>query len=470
VENRLVSSSPDLCIIGAGALGVELALHARRLGGSVVLVDRGMPEPGDSTAIYMRRAAIRQSAARVEQMRRAPELGIGASEFKLTMKQVSERAQRLAEERGRATSADILRARGVTLVEGPPKFSDARTILAGDLAISARGVIVAIGGEANVPAVPGLAETAYFTIDTIIENQRKLTHLVIIGNDAAAIEEAQVQRRLGAEVTLVPGGEILEGFDREAVALLLRELAAEGVRVLDGWSVGSIKSRSQGIGVEIRRGEDAEALDASHILISAGRSADLEALDYAKASGRSGRNPLGGTGGSRIGLAGAAGGHAGWAASRAAGLALVEAALGTRRGRALVIPHVVETEPGLAELRDGKAAGNGDTLLRENLAENDQAAAMGITCGLVKAWVRPDGRLARTSIVAPHAAEMAGVLALATQKGGGLAALASLPLPRPSLLGILSQLGENHIASPDVLSFGRSQWGLARLLRRRQRG
>jgi pyruvate/2-oxoglutarate dehydrogenase complex dihydrolipoamide dehydrogenase (E3) component len=77
----LVSTSPDLCIIGAGTLGVDLALYARRLGASVVLADRDRPEPGEAAQHALRTASLVQSAKRAQDMRRAPELGVGAAEF-----------------------------------------------------------------------------------------------------------------------------------------------------------------------------------------------------------------------------------------------------------------------------------------------------------------------------------------------------------------------------------------------------
>ena len=54
---------------------------------------------------------------------------------------------------------------------------------------------------------------AYFTPDTIEDNIRKLSHLVVIGGTPAAFELAQAYRRLGSMVTIVPQGGLLPGFD-----------------------------------------------------------------------------------------------------------------------------------------------------------------------------------------------------------------------------------------------------------------
>lgn len=460
----LVSTSPDLCIIGAGTLGIDLALYARRLGASVVLADRDRPEPGDAAHQALRMASLVQSAKRAQDMRRAPELGVGASDFKLSAKQVAERATRLVENRLRATSPEILTAQGVTVMRGAVSFVDGRSVLVGDITIKPGRVIIAIGGAPAVPDIPGLGDIDVLTVDSILENQRKLTHLVIIGSDNAALEQAQLQRRLGAAVTLVPHGPLLPEFDPEAVSLLLTAFADEGISVRSGARIVAIKRRSQGIGIEIEiEGGEREVLDASHVLISAGRKVDLGELDIAKA-----RLKPGATSSRTIRPVGIAAGHDDWSAARAHGRTVVDALLGRgRTNAAFPVPRLVETEPAIAQigplLPNTSKARAGDTILRENMAENDRAAAMGSDRGLVKVTLDGKGQIQRATIVDPFAAELAGTLALAMNRKVGLADLADLPLPRPSLFEVFSRLGENYLAARNVSTKGQG----GRTLRRR---
>lgn len=460
-----MSTSPDLCIIGAGTLGVDLALYARRLGASVVLADRDRPEQGDAAQQALRMASLVQSAKRAQDMRRAPELGVGASEFKLSAKQVAERATRLVENRIRATSPEILTAQGVTVMRGAVSFVDGRSVLVGDITIKPGKIVIAIGGAPAIPDIPGLGDIDVFTPDSILENQRKLTHLVIIGSDAAAVEQAQLQRRLGAAVTLVPHGPLLPDFDAEAVSLLLAAFADEGISVRTGARVVAINKRSQGIGIEIEaEGGVRETLDASHVLISAGRKADLDELDIAKARLRPGANSS-----RTIRSVGIVAGQEDWSAARAHGRAAVDALLGRRRGNAdFPVPRLVETEPGIAQIgpltpRADKVRA-GDTILRENMAENDRAAAMGNDRGLVKLTLDGKGQIQRACVVDPFAAELAGTLALAMSRKVGLADLADLPLPRPSLFEVFSRLGENYLAARNVSTKGQGGRTLRRWL------
>jgi pyruvate/2-oxoglutarate dehydrogenase complex dihydrolipoamide dehydrogenase (E3) component len=379
---------------------------------------------------------------------------------------VAERATRLVENRIRATSPEVLAAQGVTVMRGDVSFVDGRSVLIGDITIKPGSIIVAIGGAPAVPDISGIGDIDVFTVDSILENQRKLTHLVIIGSDAAAVEQAQLQRRLGAAVTLVPHGPILPEFDPEMVALLLTTFAEEGISVRSGAEVVAINRRSQGIGIEIEiEGGARETLDASHVLISAGRKVDLEELDIAKARLKPGAN------GSRtIRPVGTAAGHDDWNVARAHGRAEIDALLGRKVRAGFLVPRLVETEPAIAQIgpqnpRQGSARA-GDMILRENMAENDSAAAMGGERGLLKLVLDGKGQIQHASLLSPFAAELAGTLALAMNRKVGLADLADLPLPRPSLFEVFSRLGENYLAARSVSTKGQGGHALRRWLGR----
>ena len=474
-----MSTSPDLCIIGAGALGIDLALYARRLGASVVLADRDRIEAGDAVRHALRMASLVESAKRAQDMRRAPELGLGDGDAKLSVKQIAERATRLADSRARATSSDVLTAQGVTVMRGAVRFADARSLLIGDVTVKPAKIIVALGGTPVVPAVPGLGDVAFFDLDSILENQRKLTHLVVMGGDAAAFEQAQLQRRLGAQVTLVPQGDLLPGFDPEAMVLLVNALASEGINIRSGAKVVAFQKRSQGIGVEIETADGArESLDASHVLVSAGRAVALEEIEIGKANLKLDgaaksllRGPLGETSLRSIRLVGAAAGQESWSEALAHGRAVVDSLIGGGQvPSAIRIPRIVETEPALAQIGPliepkGKPK-PGDTIIRENMAENDRAAAMGNAAGLVKVLINGQGQIQQASLIGPHAVELAGALALVMGRKAGLAELANLPVPRPSVFEILCRLGENYLGSRTVSSKGKGGLALLRLLRR----
>ncbi|MBE7733255.1 FAD-dependent oxidoreductase [Devosia faecipullorum] len=465
---------PDLCIVGAGALGIALAQYAKGLGARVTLVDRGEQEPGDGPQQSLRLAALQASAACAHALRHAGEFGLANADPKVRMKAVQERAAVLAAEQAPMTSRDRLTALGIEIVGGAAAFQDSNSLLVGGINIRPRGVILALGASPFIPAIPGLDRIDYFTPDSILENNRKLTHLLVIGGDAAALSLAQALARLGSEVTLVPQGGILPGCDAEITAMLVAALTAEGVRIVDGGSVREILPRAQGTGavVDLASGES-EALDLSHVLVAMGRSADLSPLQPEKArlrvvsasSGQYGRGVLGETSNRRVRLVGAAAGFEQWNHALAHGRAVVETALfGAPLEKLAPQPFLVLTDPPLAQI--GRLAApakrdHGGHLLRASLVENEQARALGVSEGLVKVVLASDGQIKGAGLIGPGALEMAALLALAMEKRLGLASLARLSLPSPNPLDNIVALGAEAAALRPVSPWTR-RWRQAR--------
>jgi pyruvate/2-oxoglutarate dehydrogenase complex dihydrolipoamide dehydrogenase (E3) component len=449
-------SRPDLCIVGAGALGIALARHARRLGASVVLVDRGRPEMGDQPGIQRRFGALAASAGLAQALREGARLGLANAEPKISYRSLEERAGAVAAASAVLESPEHLAAQQIHVVRGPARFDGPRALLVGDTQLRPRAIVLATGGLPLVPPLPGLEEIAFFDADSIFANNRKLTHLLVIGGGPEAVALAQMQQRLGAAVTLVPQGNLLPEFDPEAVAILVSTLRDEGMDVLEGASVTAIMPRSQGTGIVVAGADGAETgLDVSHVLVAMGRVPDLAGLDIEKLrlnplpGGGIAVGRLGQTGSRAVRAVGLAAGLSDWAAALAHGRACLETLLLGAPLRPLgPLPLFVPAAPALAQIgrlpRPGQAASAGTRLLRANTSENAAARALGTTEGMVKVLVDVRGRLLGASLVGPGAGDIAAILALAMEKGIGLDALAGLALPQSSLATTIAALVEGH--------------------------
>lgn len=450
---------PDLCVIGAGSLGIELATGARQRGLDVVLVRRDTAEAGDGPHASLQRAAFVASAARAQAMRSAGAVGLNNSEPKPNFRTIGEHAAAIADSVSARDSDERLTALVITVISGAPRFIDKSTLRCGDTTIRARQFALATGADPVIPALPGLDQVAFFTPDTIAGNLRKLSHLVVIGGESAAIELAQAYHRLGSKVTVVPQGGLLPGFDPELVAPLLRSLREEGLAILDDAEVTAIVPRSQGTGVTLQREAGEDSLDVSHILVAMGRRPDLDPALLEKADLRRERlradhllvGPDGQTSNGRISaLGGAAGQFEPHLARLQAGLLLDRL---TGRGKTRFdpqqAPRLLMTEPALAQigLMGGKAPlRTGQRVLRANLAENDAARALGAPQGTGKLVVNAKGQLVGAALLGPGAGETIAMLALAMARGLPLAELARLALPQPSLAQLLVTLAEEFAA------------------------
>lgn len=450
---------PDLCILGAGALGTALAIKARTHGLSVVLVRLPRDAENDPTGGSLKRQAVAASAERAHLMRSAGMLGFANTEPKLSFRVIGERAASIAEAAAPRDSDARLAALGVDVRTGEALFTDRQTLRCGEAAIRARHYALAMGGQPVVPPLPGLDAVSYFTPDTIGDATRKLSHLVVIGGTPEAFELAQTYRRLGSSVTLVPQGGLLPGFDPELVALLLRQLREEGMAILDDAEVASVVPRSQGTGIVLRRGGGEDNLDVSHILLAMGRRPDLDGplLEAARLVRDRDRPehlalaPNGQTSNRRITALGGTSGHdAPQVETRQLSL-LVQRLLGRGRGRhdPLALPQVVATQPSLAQfgLLDPGKARRPKTVLRSNLVESDARRADGTAQGVAKLVVEADGTIIAAGIIGSGAADLAAMLALAAGRGLRLDALDDLALSPTAGAAVLLELAEQFASN-----------------------
>lgn len=132
------------------------------------------------------------------------------------------------------------------------------------------------GVGAPHPTNPGLAEAPFLTNETVFGLDVLSPHLVVLGGGPIGVELAQAFRRLGSAVTLVASGPILPRDDPEAAALVRERLLAEGVTLCEHVAVTRVA------GCTLHRA-DGVALDGSHLLVAAGRSPSVDALQLDRA-------------------------------------------------------------------------------------------------------------------------------------------------------------------------------------------
>jgi pyruvate/2-oxoglutarate dehydrogenase complex dihydrolipoamide dehydrogenase (E3) component len=469
-------SKPDLCVIGAGALGVNLALQARQRGLDVVLVRHPGAERADPVGASLRRAALIASAERAHAIRTARQVGLDNAEPKPSFRVISERAAAIADAASPRDADGRLAALGITLLAGNASFADRATLRCGDATIRARQFALATGALPAIPAVPGLDQVPYFTPGTIADNIRKLSHLVVLGGTPVAFELAQAYRRLGSEVTVVPQGGLLPGFDPELVAILLRALREEGVVIRDNAEVAAIVPRNQGTGIMLRTGDGEESLDVSHILVAMGDVPDLDdallgALKLRRDRQRPDHLLLGADGQTSSGrvsaIGGAAGEHEPHIAARQASL-LVERLLGTGNGRLdlLHLPRLVATRPALAQVGfdSTRSLRPGQVVLRANLAESEAAQAAGQPQGAVRLVAGRQGAIIGAGAVGPGAGDIISLLALAMARGLPLHEFARLALPQASTAAALVDLAGQHQAQQPRAGLKRRLPVIGRLL------
>ncbi|WP_426957856.1 FAD-dependent oxidoreductase [Muricoccus radiodurans] len=443
----------DIAVIGAGRAGREIAALSALLGLRVALFERG-PMGGDGPVRgRVAASALLACAHRAAALREAGRFGLPGGEAAVDWNGVRARIREAMAEVAPDGSAARFEGMGIEVVPAAARFAGPQTLAAGGREWRFRRCVVAAGGAPVVPGLPGLETIPYLTEETILALQTAPEHLIVLGGGAFGLEMAQAHALLGCRVTLVEPVRIALGHSAELAEGLLRALRADGVTVLEGYQAARVEHGGPGVMLALT---DGTRVEGSHLLLALGRSPALAGLDLAAAGvafgpgGIAVGRGLRSTTNRRVwavgGIADAPDGRP-EGAPRAGGgdVALVLRTMLFRLPGA--VPEVapmrsVRTEPGLVSLgADAFEAEDGRTvrLLRWPLADTGGAAAEGVTLGLVRLVADRRGRLLGAGLLAPRAAELAGVLAMAVQQGMRLDALAELDLPSPSLAEAIRQ-------------------------------
>jgi pyruvate/2-oxoglutarate dehydrogenase complex dihydrolipoamide dehydrogenase (E3) component len=434
----------DICVIGAGSGGLSVAAGAAQLGLKTVLVEAH--KMGGDCLNYgcVPSKALIAAAASVKAAAGAERFGLQSS-GRVDYAAVRDHVRAVIAKIAPMDSLERFEGLGVKVIEARAKFVARHAVEAGTTRIEARKFVIATGSRAAVPPIPGLDGVPYLTNETIFDVAERPTHLVVIGAGPIGCELAQAHARLGTKVTLVEAATMLPKDDPAAVAVVRQSLADDGVTLRESTRILRVERHAVGTVVVIDDGKDGEeGLACSHLLIAAGRRANIENLGLDEAGIESNGRAIAVDRRLRtsnrdvMAIGDVAGGlqftHvAGWHAG------IVIRNLCFRmpaKADADAIPWVTYTAPELAQVGLSEAAAKAAGIEIETAVwpfhENDRAVATGQTQGFVKLVVEK-GRVRGATIVGAHAGDLIAPWALAVGQRLKVATMAGTVMPYPTL-------------------------------------
>jgi pyruvate/2-oxoglutarate dehydrogenase complex dihydrolipoamide dehydrogenase (E3) component len=115
--------------------------------------------------------------------------------------------------------------------------------------------------------------------------ERLPAHLIVLGGGYIGLEFAQAMRRFGSRVTMVQRGpRLLDREDSDVSDALLELMKDEGIEVLLQTSVSRVAGRSgEHVELSLRSGEHEFSLEASDILVAAGRTPNTDRINVTAA-------------------------------------------------------------------------------------------------------------------------------------------------------------------------------------------
>ena len=463
-RNPTPAARYNLVVIGGGTAGLVAAAGAAGLGAKVALVERHLLGGDCLNVGCVPSKTLLRSARALADIRGSRDLGVRVdgeveADFTAVMARVRETRASLAVH----DSAERFRGLGVDVFLGDARFSDRRTVLVDGTPLRFSRAVVATGARAKIPSIPGLADAAPLTNETVFSLTALPPRLAVIGGGPIGCELAQAFARLGSAVVLFNDRpHVLDREDPEAAAIVEDALTRDGVRLVLDAHLHSVETAERASVIRFEAKGERDSVDADAILVSAGRAPRIEDLGL-EAAGIEVDSQNGvvvddflRTTNQHVYACGDVSMR--WKFTHAADVAariVIQNALfavgpfGRRRLSAVNMAWCTYTDPEVAHVgltdHEAQRLGVACDVYRQPFTSLDRAATDGDTRGFVKVMTKKGtGDIVGATIVAGRAGELISEIAVAMHGKLGLGTLANVIHPYPTYAEAIRKCGDAY--------------------------
>lgn len=279
-----MSKTYDVVVIGAGPGGYVAAIRASQLGLKTAIVERDALGGICLNWGCIPTKALLRSAEIYKNMKEADHFGLSADNVSFDLTKIVERSRKVSAQLSsgighlmKKNKIDVVKGTGVLTAPGKVSVSGADG-KASEMA--AKNIILATGARAR--ALPGLEPDGkiIWTYREALLPDIMPKSLLVVGSGAIGIEFASFFRTLGSEVTVVEVMDrILPVEDEEISRLARKSFEKQGMRILTGSTVESIKTTKTGATAKIKTSKgDSEDIKAERVILAVGITGNVEGL------------------------------------------------------------------------------------------------------------------------------------------------------------------------------------------------
>ncbi|MBM3384029.1 MAG: dihydrolipoyl dehydrogenase, partial [Betaproteobacteria bacterium] len=282
-------NSFDVVVIGGGPGGYIAAIRAAQLGLTVACIDEartaeGKPALGGTCTNLgcIPSKALLQSSENYEQAgHHFARHGVKVKGLELDLKTMLGRKDRVVRQNNDGI-AYLFKKNRVVFFHGRGSFRSPTEVMAGEVSLTAKNVIIATGS--NPRALPDAA----FDEKLILSNTGALAipevpkKLGVIGAGVIGLELGSVWRRLGSEVTILEALPAFLGAADEAVAKeAAKVFAKQGLNMELGVQISKLAA-GKGVKVDYKGADGAaKTLEVDRLIVSIGRVPNTTGLNAA---------------------------------------------------------------------------------------------------------------------------------------------------------------------------------------------
>lgn len=457
-------SKYNLVVIGAGAGGLVSAAGAAGVGARVALIESHLLGGDCLNVGCVPSKALLACAKAAATVRDAGQYGVRVEgQVRVDFGYVMERMRRLRAQISPVDSAaryaDQL---GVDVFQGRARFIDKNCVEVNGHKLKFAKAVIATGGTAALPNIPGLKESRYLTNSSIFNLTELPARLGVIGVGPIGMELAQAFQRLGSQVTVFSRSDrILPKEDRQAADLVQEAVAQDGVKLVFQAEYRRVAGKEEHTPVRVILAA-ADGVDQVHefdaLLVAAGRKPAVANLgleeagvEYDLRKGVMVNEQLQTTNPDIFAVGDVVGRYQFTHMADFMARLVIKNALffGRDKASGLIVPWATYTDPEVAHVglyeRDLKERNIAYTTYMREFSHLDRAIVDGRQRGFVKIHVgKGKGNILGATIVGPTAGDMISEITLAMQSGTTLGSLAGVIHPYPTMAEAIRQCGDAY--------------------------
>ena len=271
----------DLIVLGGGSAGYAGARTGVELGKSVAVVD-GSKELGGLCILRgcMPSKTLIYSAEVLHLAQNGKKFGLNIPEATADFPALHQRKKTVIGEFQEYREEQLKDGR-FDLYQQFGRFSGEKEMTLNDgTVLTADKILISTGSKISVPPVPGLSELPVLTSDEILELDRKLDSVIVLGGGVVACELAQFLSRTGSEVTQIQRSpNLLKSMSPEVSQVVKTAFEAEGMKVYTDTSNLSLQKTDNGYAATFEQDGQTTTVEATEIVNALGRTPATDSLN-----------------------------------------------------------------------------------------------------------------------------------------------------------------------------------------------
>lgn len=455
--------SYNLVVIGAGAGGLVSSAAAAGVGAQVALIESHLLGGDCLNVGCVPSKALLRCAKAAASVRDAKEYGVNIDgEVRVDFGFVMERMRKLRAQISPVDSAQRYSSQlGVDLFQGRARFTGKNSVEVNGKTLNFAKAVIATGGTAAIPNIPGLKEARYLTNSSVFNLTELPKRLGVIGAGPIGLELAQAFRRFGSEVTVFSRDEkIMPKEDPEAVELVKKSMLKDGVNFGFNTTYKHVEGADENEPVRMKIEQDGveKIVEFDALLVATGRKPAVAGMgledagvDFDERKGVHVNDRLQTTNPDIFAVGDVASKYQFTHMADFMARLVIKNALFFGRDKVsdLLIPWATYTDPEVAHVglyeKDLLERNIPYATITREFSHVDRAIVDGEEEGFVKVHVgKSKGEILGATIVGSHAGDMISEISVAMQSGMSLGSLASVIHPYPTAAEAIRQCGDAY--------------------------